>query len=477
MKQTRRVFSTLVVIVVFWIVASPAAAAPNFFGPTPYLSDADIPAGFYAGGSPAALENFEDGTLGFGITASAGGVALPGPLTDSVDADDGVIDGFGLAGHSWYFGPLAASGVTFTFSAPLPTAAGIVWTDGSGTVTFEAFGPGMVSLGTIGPVAIGDTEIGGQTAEDRFFGVQNAGGILAIKLSNTSGGIEVDHVQYGAAPSVSIPSSQVFSCGAGPFTEMKIGISDRGSVAQFNSPGLTSNEHIVRSGYQVCYRDTAGGAFSTSYDFGLVESGWSGGMTTSQPSGPGTFPLEITRTTADGKVRITRRFTANSFSASCPGGNCPSGYDSDGDGIACNILEDCGNCTNRTLHVLTRVTNLTGGNLFDVSVNELADFGISGESSSDRYVRTTDSVFAYKDASDGTGAGTHQGMLLQTLIDTGVTGVLDSGSYAAPADCSVGTLATPVAPGNYEAILSQPYGTLGAGANTGNTIRTHYRRF
>jgi hypothetical protein len=149
------------------------------------------------------LEHFEDGTLDGGITASAGGVIPPGflGLIDSVDGDDGSIPDAdtGFTGHSWFFGS-GATGVTFTLPG-LPTAAGLVWTDGAGTTTFEAFGPGMVSLGTIGPVAIADGVFTGTTGEDRFFGVHNPGGILAIKLSNTSGGIEIDHVQYGFAPS------------------------------------------------------------------------------------------------------------------------------------------------------------------------------------------------------------------------------------------------------------------------------------
>lgn len=206
MNRITGIFSILGVFILFLIVDSSISAAPIFFGPTPYLSSGAIPVGFYAGGSPTALENFEDGTLSFGITASAGAVIPPGSagLIDSVDGDDGVIDGSGLAGHSWFFGS-GATGVTFTFSGPLPTAAGMVWTDGAGTTTFEAFGPGMVSLGTIGPAAIADGSFSGTTAEDRFFGVQDPGGILAIKLRNTSGGIEVDHVQFGAVPSAVVP--------------------------------------------------------------------------------------------------------------------------------------------------------------------------------------------------------------------------------------------------------------------------------
>ena len=201
MKRMIRVVPVLGVIVLFLVVMSSVSeATPTFFGPTPYLSAGDIPAGFYAGG-PTFLEDFEDGSLGGGITASVGAVIPPGwpGLIDSVDGDDGTIDGSGLAGHSW-FSINGQTGVTFTFSVTLPTAAGIVWTDGDGTTTFEAFGPGMVSLGTIGPVAIATPgSYGGQTNSDRFFGVQNLGGILAVKLSNSSGGLEVDHVQYGSA--------------------------------------------------------------------------------------------------------------------------------------------------------------------------------------------------------------------------------------------------------------------------------------
>lgn len=136
----------------------------------------------------------------------------PGNYTDSVDGDDGSIDGSGLAGHSWYAYP-ATGGVTFTFALPV-TAAGIVWTDGLGDTTFEAFGAGNVSLGTIGPVAIADGTFEGTTVDDYFFGVQDMSGIYAIKLSNTgTGGIEVDHVQFGIA-SVPEPSTMLL-LGAG----------------------------------------------------------------------------------------------------------------------------------------------------------------------------------------------------------------------------------------------------------------------
>lgn len=192
-------------------------AVATFFGPTPYLSTADIPAGFYVGGSPAFLEDFEDGSLDGGITASAGMVIPPGfpsIFIDSVDADNGAIDGSGLGGHSWFVDsglPGVDGEVIYGLPAPV-TAAGIVWTDGSGTATFEAFADtaATISLGILGPFSIGDGTFVEATAEDRFFGVQDPSGIGAIKISNTFPGMEVDHLQIGsfvvpAGPTGSIP--------------------------------------------------------------------------------------------------------------------------------------------------------------------------------------------------------------------------------------------------------------------------------
>lgn len=139
-------------------------------------------------------------------------VLSPGALTDSVDNDDGSTDGFGTSGHSWYSN--GNSSLTFTFDAgllgALPTHAGLVWTDvgfASGTngfdnVTFEAFDAANNSLGIIGPSALGDGLFGGQTAEDRFFGVTSASGIGSIRITSAnSTDWEMDHLQYGLAPS------------------------------------------------------------------------------------------------------------------------------------------------------------------------------------------------------------------------------------------------------------------------------------
>jgi hypothetical protein len=181
------------------VTAPHAVRAATFFGPTPYLDASNSP---FDSAAPAfLLEDFEDSALSIaGVTASAGAPLAPGGDTDSVDGDDGLVDGLGRAGHS-FFSNDGPTGIRFTFDSlllgGLPGEVGIVWTDGAGDVTFEAFDADGLSLGVIGPVALGDGATDGATPEDRFFGVAGAP-VSAIRIANTSGGIEVDHLQLGA---------------------------------------------------------------------------------------------------------------------------------------------------------------------------------------------------------------------------------------------------------------------------------------
>jgi hypothetical protein len=176
------------------LVPPVSRAGGPYAGPYEYLSAAD---NYFPLATPGfCLETFEDGTLDpVGVTGN-GTILTPGGLTDSVDGDDGSIDGSGNGGHSYYSGD-GQTGITFTFdpqrAGGLPTQAGMTWTDGEGTTTFEAFDQNGASLGTL-PRDHADGSASGTTGEDRFYAVSNAGGISAIKLTNTSGGIEVDHL-------------------------------------------------------------------------------------------------------------------------------------------------------------------------------------------------------------------------------------------------------------------------------------------
>lgn len=189
-------------------------ATPVFFGPSAYRSPADIPSGFYLGGSPALLDTLEDGSLDASLQGSGGAVisASFGGIRDSVDSDDGVIDGScgpQTAGRcaSWFNGS-GNIGTRFSFvgAGALPTAFGLVWTDGFGSITFSAIGADGQSLGSFSASGFADGSSAATTGEDRFFGVQFAGGIRSIHISNDSGGIEVDHIQYGQMAPVPEPA-------------------------------------------------------------------------------------------------------------------------------------------------------------------------------------------------------------------------------------------------------------------------------
>jgi hypothetical protein len=195
-------------------------------GPTPYLSFADSP---FSGGtfSNFYLENFEGGSLATpGVTASGGVVLSPGQTVDSVDGDDGTIDGLGTQGHSFYIN--TSNTLIFTFNAAalggqLPTHAGIVWTDIglNGTATFGVDGVSFAALdengdplGSIGPFTLGDGVVTGATAEDRFFGVTNATGISQIQITMANSlDWEVDHLQYRIASTVPEPSTWLCAMG------------------------------------------------------------------------------------------------------------------------------------------------------------------------------------------------------------------------------------------------------------------------
>lgn len=189
------------------------AAVATFVTNSPYAQFSDSPFFGIGNGNPNFyLENFEDGLLNTpGVSAQGGFAVSVSPSIDSVDGDDGVFDGNGNAGHSWYSGGVVTS-ISFSFNAgdlgQLPTHAGIVWTDvgltpnppqGVDSIVLRAFDTNGVSLGGILFDNLGDGNVFGGSAEDRFFGAIFAGGISKITITSLggSGDWEVDHLQYG----------------------------------------------------------------------------------------------------------------------------------------------------------------------------------------------------------------------------------------------------------------------------------------
>lgn len=201
-------FAAASFVVVALVAAPRAGAVVISFGPSPYLSSADSPFAPSIGSANFHLEDFEDGLLNTpGVVGTGGSVTGPGGITDSVDADDGSIDGSGVNGRS-FFGS-GTAGITFTFDdlilGALPTAVGIVWTDGAtfNFVTFQAFDASNSMIAQITAHDVGDGNFNSGTAEDRFLGVFSADGIKSIFINSPGepgaggSGIEVDHLQYG----------------------------------------------------------------------------------------------------------------------------------------------------------------------------------------------------------------------------------------------------------------------------------------
>lgn len=203
----RSYFKRLILGVLLMGISSIAAnAATTSFGPSAYLQHGDTPSEFICENCPLHVEDFEDGMLDGFLTIDNGVVFPPNgttgtsqPSTDSVDGDDGSVDGSGLNAYSWFSGN-GNSSLTIDFAEGVK-AAGLVFTDGdsaSSNVMLEAFDMSGNSLGIINAGDLADGSFYGETAEDRFLGFTNTdGAIYSMTLSiNAGSGIEVDHIQW-----------------------------------------------------------------------------------------------------------------------------------------------------------------------------------------------------------------------------------------------------------------------------------------
>ncbi|MBL8488819.1 MAG: PEP-CTERM sorting domain-containing protein [Rhodocyclaceae bacterium] len=163
-----------------------------------------IPLTWAVPGSYLYLENFETGALTTPGVAIAGDELRFNGNDDSVDTDDGVLDGSGRSGHdAWAW---STPGISFTFDAGvlgrLPNFAGIVWTDGVNPIVFEAYdAAGALIVRITGNHA--DDRFDGTTADDRFYGLRHDPGIARMVIYEDTtvrhAGIEVDHLQYAYA--------------------------------------------------------------------------------------------------------------------------------------------------------------------------------------------------------------------------------------------------------------------------------------
>lgn len=205
------------------VVFSPASVTPllgeiTVLAPTQYLSAADSPFDMAGLGTTFFLEDFEDDVLDLppGILSINSVITEPGPLTDSVDGDDGLPDGSGSGGHSLKsifqyvnpsLPPITNTVMVFQFDEQqlgfLPKSFGFVWTDGMpnsrlSVLVFEANSQGGAIF-----EPLMDSSYTGQTGEDRFIGFTSTSGITWVSMENQVATFdfvdqfEIDHVQFG----------------------------------------------------------------------------------------------------------------------------------------------------------------------------------------------------------------------------------------------------------------------------------------
>ena len=212
MQLTTRI---ALVATLFVGMVSAASATTTTFGPSAYLQTGDTPSGFFCAECVGWIEDFELGTVDPFLTIDNGSILDPNSfsglmnsVTDSVDGDDGSVDGQGNGGYSYF---ADSNSISISFARNVKNA-GLVFTDGdrvSTNIRLEAFDMGGNVLATIDGGDLADDFFTGETAEDRFMGFQNKdGNIASITLTMTGGsGIEIDHVHWQEACVIPEPSA------------------------------------------------------------------------------------------------------------------------------------------------------------------------------------------------------------------------------------------------------------------------------
>jgi hypothetical protein len=190
-------------------------AETTTFGPSAYLQTGDTPSGFFCAECVGWIEDFELGTVDPFLTIDNGAILDPNSfsglmnsVTDSVDGDDGSVDGQGNDGFSYF---ADSNSISISFARTVKNA-GLVFTDGdriSTNIRLEAFDMGGNSLAAIDAGDLADDFFTGETAEDTFLGFQNTdGNIASITLTMTGGsGIEIDHVHWQEACAIPEPAT------------------------------------------------------------------------------------------------------------------------------------------------------------------------------------------------------------------------------------------------------------------------------
>src|SRR5688572_23954703 len=144
----------------------------------------------------------------------------------------------------------------------------------------------------------------------QLFGMSFAVLIGIVVTVGTTPALRADDQDHG--PSLGDPDPQSSACdptlnfvsGAGP-TRFEICLSSEGNVVSQVGPAGFNHQFLAGEGYRVCtpsgdYYDNGGGGQS-----GFLAA------SVSQPNGPGTFPVTITRDTTDAQWNLVQQFSRN----------------------------------------------------------------------------------------------------------------------------------------------------------------------
>ncbi len=180
------------------------------------------------------------------------------------------------------------------------------------------------------------------------------------------------------------PTSQCFTFGANDTTGrtfLKVCITNHGTISYLESPAGRIHLQGNREGYVVC---TFNNTFA-SFEAGIAEGGWTE-PSVSQPSGPGTLPLIVTRSMLDHAVELKQTFTLIS-----------------GD---------------NQLQVVMALKNTSTGVLTEVNLDRYFDGDIGGRTAN-TYDTTEGAVWGYRARFDGT----DNAVMLRQVPSTDVSSV------------------------------------------------------
>jgi hypothetical protein len=214
-------------------------------------------------------------------------------------------------------------------------------------------------------------------------------------------------------------------------------ISDHGNVSTIEYPA--NIKHLFGAeGYVAC--GTANGAAFAASDAGSAEMNWNAPSAVTQPNGPNTFPLTITRQSTNGKFELKQTFDWNQWN-------------------------------NITITMVLK--NISNAAIKDVKLARYFNGDLDKTATNDRYDATPDSVWGRQ----GTATGARHGLMLTALSFALAhsTAVETAGNWAQTGEGCVPMPETvPTKPGNYAGRLTFDLGTLNAGQS--KTVKVLYER-